>query len=109
MDDLILSTIKLNDLEILIENSIRKVLKASEATSKLDHTSETDFLDVQQASVFLKLAVPTIYSMASRRQLVSYKRGKKLYFKKSELLQFIQTGRRSNMSEIREKARHYKP
>jgi predicted DNA-binding transcriptional regulator AlpA len=53
------------------------------------------------------LAIPTIYGYASRRQIPHYKKGKKLYFKRSELEKWIESGKRSTEGEIREKAKNF--
>lgn len=67
---------------------------------------ETDeILNVHQASKYLNLALPTIYSLVSKRTLTSYKRGKKLYFKRSELTQWVQSGKRTSISELQLKAK----
>lgn len=62
---------------------------------------------VEQAADFLTLSVPTIYSKVSRRELPYMKRGKRLYFSKDELLQYLQAGRKQTLSEIENEAGEY--
>lgn len=104
MNDVVLTSIRINELETLIENSVKKAL-LNDTKKKIP--IESDILDIKSASQFLNLAVPTIYCLVSKREITSYKRGKKLYFKKSELLQWIQSGKRLNNSEVKEKAKHF--
>lgn len=61
---------------------------------------EDEILNVKQASELLDLAVPTIYSLTSNRILPHSKRGKKLYFSKSELVAWVQSGKRKTVSEL---------
>ncbi len=61
---------------------------------------EDEVLNVKQASELLDLAVPTIYSLTSNRILPHSKRGKKLYFSKSELVAWVQSGKRKTVSEL---------
>jgi excisionase family DNA binding protein len=56
-------------------------------------TNEDELLNIHQAAQFTGLAPATIYVKVSKNQIPFLKRGKKLYFKKSELLKWIETGR----------------
>jgi excisionase family DNA binding protein len=58
------------------------------------------FLTVQEASEFLNLAVPTIYSKVSRNELPYMKRGKRLYFSSVELMEYLKEGRSKSDEEI---------
>ena len=58
------------------------------------------FMTIQEASEFLKLSVPTIYSKVSRRELPYMKRGKRLYFSKFELTDFLKAGKVKSISEL---------
>lgn len=51
-------------------------------------------LTVHEAAKFLSLTAPTIYSKASRGELPVMKRGKRLYFSSTELLEYIKGGRK---------------
>jgi excisionase family DNA binding protein len=71
----------------LIKDSIREVL-AEEKSNSNNH--ETDkLLNVSEASKFLNLAKQTIYGYTSQNLIPYIKRGKKLYFKKVELLNWL--------------------
>ncbi|HEY5746080.1 MAG TPA: helix-turn-helix domain-containing protein [Chryseolinea sp.] len=67
--------------------------------------AEEEILNVKQASEFLDLATPTIYALTSNRILPHSKRGKKLYFSKSELMQWVLSGKRSTVKELKAKAK----
>ena len=64
-------------------------------------------LDVQQTADFLNLSVPTIYSKVSRGELPVMKRGKKLHFSSTELMQYLKEGRKLTNSEIETEAENY--
>ena len=81
MRDILLTPIRLNELENLIENSVRKALKDVQPSG----TNQDDLLTVQQAAKFLSLAVSTIYSMVSRGELPCMKRTKRIYFSRLDL------------------------
>ena len=64
----------------------------------------SDFLTIQQASEFLSLAVPTLYSKVSRGELPFMKRDKRLYFSKKELTELIKSGRHKTVLELESEA-----
>ena len=69
--------------------------------SKEQHTEQQEqFLTIQQAAEFLCLTVPTIYSKVSRRKLPFMKQGKRLYFSKSELSDYLRRGKKATAAEM---------
>ena len=56
-------------------------------------------VEVDEACQILKKAKPTIYNLVRRGMLPAYKKGKKLYFYEDELLQWIETGRKSTSQQ----------
>ncbi|NEW81141.1 MAG: helix-turn-helix domain-containing protein [Mariniphaga sp.] len=59
-------------------------------------------LNITQGAEFVNLAVPTIYSLVSRGEIPVNKKGKRLYFLKSELTAWIRSGRRKTIAESQE-------
>lgn len=55
--------------------------------------NEDELMTVEEASGFLNLAVTTIYEKTSKKLIPFFKRDKKLYFKKSELENWILEGK----------------
>ena len=63
-----------------------------------------ELLTVKQAAELLKLSVPTIYGYVQRAEIPVSKRGKRLYFSKQELLDWVKEGRKRTLSEIEHEA-----
>lgn len=92
------------ELETLIENSVKKILNSQ----KNDSQNETDqLLTIQQAAEFITLSVPTIYSLVSKAGIPVSKKGKRLYFSKQELTEWIKSGRKKTVNEIAEEADNF--
>ena len=64
-------------------------------------------LTVLEAAEFLSLTVPTIYSKVSKGELPVMKRSKRLYFSRTELLEYIKDGRKKSNAEIEQEAEAY--
>lgn len=71
-----------------------------EITPKTDKSS-TERMSVQQTAVFLDCSTSTIYAMVARRQIPHEKKGRRLYFQRSELDKWLKKDRRATMDEIR--------
>lgn len=79
-----------------IEN-IERLLQ-QQATSSTPQSD--DLLSIEQAAGFLKLSVPTVYGLVSKRLVPCMKKSKRLYFSKNELSEYIKAGRKKTTLEI---------
>lgn len=91
------------ELEDIIQHSVRTVL--SEFLKYDKHTIE--FLSVEETAKFLNLSVTTIYGLTSKNQIPFIKKSKRLYFKKSELEDWLVKGRRKTMDEINQEVKNH--
>ena len=89
------------ELESLIHTSVRQALSEQANTAK---EPVNEILSAEQASQFLNLAKQTIYGLTCKNEIPFFKRGKKLYFKKSELEQWLTEGRQQTLKEIHKDA-----
>ena len=64
-------------------------------------------LTIQEAAEFLSLTVPTMYSKVSKGELPVMKRSKRLYFSRTELLEYLKDGRKKSIAEIEQEAKAY--
>ncbi len=64
-------------------------------------------LTIQEAAEFLSLTVPTMYSKVSKGELPVMKRSKRLYFSRTELLEYLKQGRKKTNVEIEQEAEAY--
>ena len=88
-----------------IENLI---LDLKHKPTKVEPTDQPEqLLTIQQAAEFLSLSVPTLYSKVSRGELPVMKRSKRLYFSRTELMEYIKEGRKKTNAEIEQEAEAY--
>ncbi len=99
-----------NEIPVAIQEMQKKLEKIELLlTEKTPNSSgETDqFFSIKEAANFLNLSVPTLYGYVSRSAIPVSKRGKRLYFSKLELLQWIKDGRKKTAAEIESEAQNY--
>lgn len=87
----------------------KKVSELTRLITEKQQTTENPerLLTVQETADFLSLSVPTIYSKVSRGELPVMKRGKRLYFSSTELLEYLKDGRKKTNAEIEAEAHTY--
>ena len=64
-------------------------------------------IGIDEACKLIGKAKPTVYTLVRKRILPSYKNGKKLYFFRNELLEWIENGRRKTLEEINKDSQSY--
>lgn len=93
-------TLSLEEFKSVLKNAIREVIAEQDVNRKNEET----LINVQEAAALLNLAVHTLYEKTSSRLIPHYKHGKKLMFKKSELLAWIQLRKRKTIIELKDEA-----
>ena len=101
-NDILLTPLRLNELETLVLNQVRKAL-AEVHPAKSDLIKD-ELLTIDKAAEMLSVSVPTIYGYVHQRNIPVMKRRGRLYFSKLELLTWVQSGRRSTTDEIKANA-----
>ena len=105
MQKTIFISLAIEDLETVIIDCVNACLRNSKLFASSDKDSE-DILTTEQAAQFLNLSPHTVYSKVCRRELPSMKRGKKLYFSKVELLNYLKEGKKKSVEELQNEAEH---
>ena len=82
-----------------INRNGNQIEKASALQSKI--------LNVSQTAEYLFMAIPTLYGYTSKREIPHYKMGKRIYFKKAELDEWITKSRVKTKEEIEKEAGDY--
>lgn len=88
----------IGEIFVKIEN-IEKLLQENILHSKA--AAEDELLTVSEAAKLLKLSVATVYTKVCRNEIPANKQGKRLYFYRKELLDWIKSGRIKTISEIK--------
>lgn len=99
--------VPLSKLEPIFKRWIKEA-QAETPPKKVDATNQQEqFLNIQEAAEFLSLTVPTMYSKVSKGELPVMKRSKRLYFSRTELLEYLKQGRKKSNAEIEQEAQAY--
>ncbi len=91
-NNLILTQISLEEIRQMFREEL-SVFLASKHTETSSNVSE-DILSVEEARNYLKIGKSTLYNLVHRKGIPYMKRGKRLYFAKDELRQWVEEGRK---------------
>lgn len=99
--------VPLSKLEPIFKRWIKEA-QAEFQPTRFEPTDQTEqFLTIQEAAEFLSLTVPTMYSKVSKAELPVMKRSKRLYFSRTELMEYLKDGRKKSNAEIEQEAEAY--
>jgi excisionase family DNA binding protein len=103
MEQIIFTSLPIGDLETLMINCFTVCLKQHVKAEKQpsNEQQQNELLTVQQTATFLSLSVPTIYGLIHKGEIPNMKQGKRCYFLKSDLMKYLEQGRRKSNAEIK--------
>jgi hypothetical protein len=86
-----------------ITNDLSEIKRLLENLSKQKPLPkpEEDLTDVKGAAKILNIAAASVYNGTSKKEIPHFKRGKKLYFSKADLLQYIKDGKKRTNTELK--------
>lgn len=94
--------ITFNDMPKVLEQLLFKIDLIVKTLKMENHAPEKDCpIDLAKACEILMVSKPTLYRYCSQRKINYYKQEKKLYFLESDLISFIQGGKKRTAIEIK--------
>jgi excisionase family DNA binding protein len=100
MENLVFVSMPIQDLQTLIIDCVSSCLKYHDPNIGRIAPILPDLGGIDLAVEVTGLAKPTIYAAVQRREIPHMKKGKKLYFKRSELQAWIESGRKPTTADI---------
>ena len=104
MEAVTITNISPGELEALISNTIQRAIAAQQADEPAVEADK--WMDIVELGQYLpdRPTVPTIYGYVHRRTIPFHKRMKKLYFLKSEIDDWLRSGRQLTNTEAEAEA-----
>lgn len=91
-----------NELPEVVRQLFEKVERIEFFLERLEPKQETDheLLNIEEAAAFLKVSVAAVYTKVSRQEIPFSKPGKRLYFNKADLKEWIRLGKRKTVKDL---------
>jgi excisionase family DNA binding protein len=92
-----------DQIPVMMKKLYEKIEHLEKLIERLSPASEDkdELLNVEQASKLLNLTVSTIYSKVCKKEIPVNKKGKRIYFCRNELMEWIKSGRVRTYAEIK--------
>ena len=114
MNELLITSIKKEELSELIANSVRKVLNETHSVNNplisqynSNGNNPNEYMNIEEIALFINLAKATIYSLCSNARIPHIKKGKRLYFVKEDIVTWLNEGKRKTLDQIQVEAVNY--
>jgi len=83
----------------VLRDEIKKEIQANLEVKGSD-SNGSDLLTVDECAEFLSLRKQTVYGLIHQRKIPFFKKTKRVYFSKSELIKYLHSGRKKTIQEI---------
>lgn len=98
MENLVFTQLSIAEIRQLLRDELENFFTVNDIYKSRTEIDEIGGIDV--AMKITGLAKPTIYGLASERKIPHSKKGKRLYFSRKELIEWLKSGKRNTQSEI---------
>ena len=91
-------------IKVLVEQiteNIKKVLNLSNSAT------EDVFMNIDETAKLINLAKPSIYGLVHQNKIPYHKKGKRLYFLKSQIIDWLKSGKKDSKDDTETKANEY--
>jgi len=91
-----------NPFEFIIErlNALDRKISVLMESRGDKYQPQDDLLNIEEVARFINESKSSVYSRTSKRTIPFYKRGKKLLFKRSEVLAWLESGKKKTRAEL---------
>jgi excisionase family DNA binding protein len=105
MENLVFTQLSTFELRQIIREELENIISRNQVAETKRNSDEISGIDL--AIEITGLAKPTIYGLCSERKIPHLKQGKKLYFSRQELTEWLKQGKRKTESEIAIEAENF--
>ena len=105
MENLVFTQLSVIEIRQFLREELENFFRENRVGKNETETDEIGGIDL--AIELTGLAKPTIYSLCSERKIPHSKQGKRLYFSRQDLLEWIKNGKRKTQNEIAIEADNY--
>lgn len=91
-------------IKVLAEQITENIKKAMNFSNS---SIEDIFMNIDETSKLIDLSKPTVYGLVHQNKIPYHKKGKRLYFLKSEILAWLKSGKKETTSELESRANEY--
>ena len=97
-----METLKFDDLPIAVQGINHRLERIEEILKNQAQPEPDRMFIVPEVAEYLHLSTPSIYRLVNQREIPHEKKGKRLYFLKSSIDQWLSQGKRKTIDELKD-------
>ena len=101
------TTLSVGQIKDIFKECFEEFMRHARPNSHKLDGNQNEILSVRQAAKLTGLAISTIYEKTSKKLIPHFKKGKRVYFKHSELISWITMGKVKTDEELQGNAMDY--
>ena len=94
-------------LEPIIDECLERAMNKYINSMALEPKDDSGVFTMDETAKYLKISKPTLYGLTAKRIIPHYKRGKRLYFRKADMDEWIYKGKVKTDAEIKDEVSNY--
>ena len=91
-------------IKVLAEQITENIKKAINPSNS---SIEDVFMNIDETAKLVNLAKPSIYGLVHQNRIPYHKKGKRLYFLKSQIIDWLKSGKKESKDDTETKANEY--
>ena len=95
MEKLMFTSLTPDDLKSMVKEALKEIMQLSPSSE-----GGKEIMNLDETSQFLDIPKATLYKYTSKRLIPHIKKPKKLIFKKSELLKWLETANKKTLAQM---------
>lgn len=101
--------LKFEDIPHVLGELVRKIerIELLLTQSSTQANDNEELLTIGQVSELVHLQVPTLYAYVHKKEIPHCKKGKRLYFSRPEIIEWIKQGKNNSISETCQQAENF--
>ena len=108
MENVVFTNLSISEIRQLFRQELETYFEANKQPEQPTTDQPEQLLTIDEVAALLHLTKPTIYSKVSKNELPGVcKQGKRLYFDRQTIIDWIKQGRKKSNAEIEQEAKAY--
>ena len=91
-------------IKVLAEQITENIKKAMNPSNS---STEDVFMNIDETAKLINLAKPSVYGLVHQNRIPYHKKGKRLYFLKSQIIDWLKSGKKESKDDTETKANEY--
>lgn len=102
----VILTVRKEELEEIISRAVAHALVEKDELEKREQdTPDSGIMQTEQLCDYLKIRRSAVYQLTTYKRIPYFKRGKRVFFKKEEIDEWLRNGRKASVTHIEEEDR----